>query len=87
MCTLVAFIGAWPESALIVAANRDERLDRPASGPGRWEGEQFMAPRDEQSRGTWLGLHRSGLFVGVTNRAGSPPDNSGARAGHSTGRL
>ena len=81
MCTLVAIVGVWPESPLIIAANRDERLDRPASGPRRWQGEMFMVPRDEQSGGTWLGLHRSGLFVGITNRAGSPPDPALASRG------
>ncbi len=74
MCTLVAIIHAWPELPLVIAANRDERLDRAASGPTRWVGERFFAPRDDQAGGTWLGLHDSGLFVGVTNRAGSPRD-------------
>lgn len=81
MCTLAAFVGVWPGSPLVVAANRDERLDRPASGPRRWAGEPFMAPRDEQSGGTWLGLNRWGLFVGITNRAGSTPDPSRASRG------
>lgn len=74
MCTLVAFVGVWPEAPLLVAANRDERLDRASSGPRRWAGEEFVAPRDDVAGGTWLGLHRSGLFVGVTNRAGAPRD-------------
>ena len=81
MCTLVAFVGVWQAAPLIVAANRDERLDRPASGPRRWEGDRFVAPRDEQLGGTWLGLHDSGLFVGVTNRAGSPRDPALASRG------
>jgi uncharacterized protein with NRDE domain len=81
MCTLVAFIHVWPESPLVVAANRDERLDRAASGPTRWPGERFFAPRDEQAGGTWLGLHDSGLFVGVTNRAGAARDGSLASRG------
>jgi uncharacterized protein with NRDE domain len=72
MCTLVAFISAWHGSPLVIAANRDERLDRAASGPTRWVGERFFAPRDDQAGGSWLGLHDSGLFVGVTNRAGTP---------------
>jgi uncharacterized protein with NRDE domain len=81
MCTLVAFIHAWPGSPLVIAANRDERLDRPASGPTRWAGEKFFAPRDEVAGGTWLGLHDSGLFVGVTNRAGSARDATRASRG------
>ena len=81
MCTLVAFIHVWPGSPLVVAANRDERLDRAASGPTRWAGERFFAPRDEVAGGTWLGLQDSGLFVGVTNRAGSPRDATRASRG------
>jgi uncharacterized protein with NRDE domain len=81
MCTLIAFIHAWPGTPLVIAANRDERLDRAASGPTRWAGEKFFAPRDEVAGGTWLGLHDSGLFVGVTNRAGSPRDATRASRG------
>jgi uncharacterized protein with NRDE domain len=81
MCTLVAFIHAWTASRLVIAANRDERLDRAASGPTRWVGERFFAPRDEVAGGTWLGLHDTGLFVGVTNRAGSPRDATRASRG------
>lgn len=72
MCTLIALMGVG--APLVVAANRDERLDRPAAGPRWWPGERFMAPVDEKAGGTWLGLHESGLFVGVTNRAESPYD-------------
>jgi uncharacterized protein with NRDE domain len=47
MCTLVAFIHVWPGAPLVIAANRDERLDRAASDPTRWVGERFFAPRDD----------------------------------------
>jgi uncharacterized protein with NRDE domain len=81
MCTLVAFVRAWAEAPLVVAANRDERLTRASSGPRRWRGEDFVAPRDDEAGGTWLGLHRSGMFVGVTNRAGAPRDPTLASRG------
>jgi uncharacterized protein with NRDE domain len=68
MCTLIAAFQQHPGVPLLVAANRDEVKDRPATGPRRWPGEAFVAPRDERALGTWLGLTRSGLFVGVTNR-------------------
>jgi uncharacterized protein with NRDE domain len=74
VCTLIAFVGGWAEAPLIIAANRDESLTRASSGPRAWPGEAFVAPRDEEAGGTWLGLHRDGLFVGVTNRAGSMRD-------------
>ncbi len=74
MCTLIAFVGVWAEAPLVVAANRDERLTRVSSGPRPWKGEAFFAPRDDEAGGTWLGLHRDGLFVGITNRAGTALD-------------
>ena len=76
MCTLVAGVGQSPTVPLWVAANRDELLARPARGPERWPGEDFVAPRDEQAGGTWLGLNRHGLFVGVTNRYPAKKDDA-----------
>lgn len=59
----------------MVAANRDERLDRPASGPFIWEETtRFIAPRDDAAGGSWLGLNEHGLWVAVTNRFGVPRD-------------
>jgi uncharacterized protein with NRDE domain len=77
MCTLAAAVGVSPVLPLVVAANRDEMLDRPAVPPFLWPGiPRVVAPRDEVAHGTWLGLSEHGLFVGVTNRAGHPPDRS-----------
>jgi uncharacterized protein with NRDE domain len=76
MCSLVVRYRPGPGIVLLVAANRDERLDRPASGPQVWIGEPFAAPRDEVAGGTWLGLTAGGTFVAITNRFGSPPDPS-----------
>jgi uncharacterized protein with NRDE domain len=61
---------------LLIAANRDEVRSRPASVARRWPGEPFVAPRDEQAGGTWLGLNAPGLFVGVTNRFLAPRDEA-----------
>ncbi len=68
MCTLIVSVGQHPSAPLVVAANRDELRSRAASPPRRWPGEDFVAPRDEEAGGTWLGLTKTGLFVGVTNR-------------------
>lgn len=75
MCTL-AFVVPPPGGVLQVAANRDEFLARPAAPPERSADGRWLAPRDLQAGGTWLGLNAAGLFVGVTNRAGRPPDRS-----------
>jgi uncharacterized protein with NRDE domain len=77
MCTLAALVGASPSIPLVVAANRDEFLARPAVPPFLWPGSpRVLSPRDEVAGGTWLGLNEHALFVGVTNRAGGPPDPS-----------
>jgi uncharacterized protein with NRDE domain len=68
---------------LVVAANRDEALARPSTGPRRWEGSPaLVAPRDEKAGGTWLGVNAHGLFVGVTNRFAAPQDPGRASRGH-----
>ena len=81
MCTLIVSVGQWPRCPLLVAANRDESLTRPATGPRWWPGEPFFAPRDEQAHGTWLGLTRGGMFVGLTNRFQSLNEPSRASRG------
>lgn len=68
MCTLITSFRQHPGFPLVVAANRDEVRSRPASAPRLWDGEAFVAPKDEQSGGSWLGLNRHGVFVAITNR-------------------
>lgn len=68
MCTLIVSFQQHQSAPVLVAANRDELRARPATAPHRWAGEPFVAPKDEQGGGTWLGLTTGGLFVGVTNR-------------------
>lgn len=66
---------------MVVAANRDEVLDRSAEGPrrraaGGFSTQPVLCPRDRKSGGTWLGVNASGLFVGITNRAGRSGDET-----------
>ena len=78
MCTLLVCSQLWPGLPLLVAANRDERLGR-ASAPPRVEvfgSMRMLAPRDLVAGGTWLGLSEAGVFAGLTNRAGVPPDHT-----------
>ena len=68
MCTLTF---AWQrfDAHLAVAANRDESLSRPSSGPAvRGDSPWVFAPRDEEAGGTWIGYNEAGLFVALTNR-------------------
>ncbi|MGI5862672.1 MAG: NRDE family protein [Myxococcales bacterium] len=83
MCTLILAHRFFPDAALVVAANRDELLARPASGPRLVEGTpRVLMPRDEVAGGSWLGLNEHGLFVGITNRVGRPPDPARRSRGH-----
>jgi len=70
MCTLIALHRCVPGLPLVIAANRDEHLDRPSEGPALRLGPAgpLVAPRDRREGGTWLGVNGAGLFAGVTNR-------------------
>jgi uncharacterized protein with NRDE domain len=61
---------------LVIAANRDEFLDRPSEGPALRTTPYgvIVAPRDVMAGGTWLGLNRTGVFAAVTNRRCAEPD-------------
>lgn len=77
MCTIIAAVQVWPGQPLVIAANRDEALNRPATEPRVWApGEvaarRVLAPRDLRAGGTWLGINDVGLFVGITNRRAMP---------------
>ena len=84
MCVLLALRPQGRPGRLWIAANRDERLDRP------WVGPEVLVPsppvyggRDLVGEGSWLALNAAGGFVvGVTNAV------RGARPGErSRGRL
>jgi len=78
VCTLILAHHVFDEAPVFLASNRDESLDRPASGPRVWErfGTRFVAPRDEQEGGTWLGINEWGVLAAITNRFGNPRDGS-----------
>lgn len=70
MCTLIALHRCTPAAPLVVAANRDERLNRPAQKPALRLDRRFpvAAPRDVHAGGTWIGMNSLGLLAAVTNR-------------------
>lgn len=73
MCTVILLHRpghAWP---VLIAANRDERLDRAWDPPGRWwpEHPDLTGGRDRSAGGTWLALSRAGVAAAVLNRPGS----------------
>jgi len=61
---------AWP---LLVAANRDERIDRPWDPPAEhWPDRPgVVGGRDRTAGGTWMATNASGLVATVLNRPGS----------------
>lgn len=69
VCTIVALYGTHPRFPLVVAANRDELYARGAVGAGvLMESPRVVGGRDLAKGGTWMGVTRGGLFVGVTNQ-------------------
>jgi uncharacterized protein with NRDE domain len=68
MCLLVLAWQAHPRYRLIVAANRDEYHERPATPLAPWPPpDTMLAGRDLRAGGTWLGLSSSRRFGVVTN--------------------
>jgi uncharacterized protein with NRDE domain len=78
MCTLALYTRVTTEIPLLVAANRDEFLDRPTAAPQVLSHRPWVvAGQDLVAGGTWLGLNENGLVVGLLNRrSGFPPDPS-----------
>lgn len=73
MCTVILLHRpghAWPA---IVAANRDERLDRAWDPPETWWPDHpgIVGGRDRTAGGTWMALNRAGVLAAVLNRPGS----------------
>ncbi len=68
MCLIVFAWRVHPRYPLVVAANRDEYLARPAA-PAHWwpEAPDLLAGRDLEAGGTWMGMHRDGRFAALTN--------------------
>lgn len=68
MCTLTLAWRAF-DPPVVLAANRDEAHDRPSEPPAvRGDRQRFLAPRDAEAGGTWIGLTETGLVAAVTNR-------------------
>lgn len=65
MCTVVLIYGQNPDVPLVVAANRDELLERPWDPPRREGG--FVAGFDRRAGGTWMGATPDGFFAALTN--------------------
>ena len=82
MCTLAAFVGVFPSWPLVVAANRDEYLARPAAPPTllRETPPRAFGGRDLTAGGTWLGVSEVGLVAGMLNRRSTVPPDPACRS-------
>lgn len=82
MCTLVILRRpghVWP---VLIAANRDEMLDRPWTAPGRhWpDRPEVVAGRDNLAGGSWLGINGTGVVAAMLNRHGTLGPAPGVRS-------
>jgi uncharacterized protein with NRDE domain len=71
MCLVALAIDDNRRFPFVVAANRDEFFDRPASRLAWWTpadgGPEILGGRDMSAGGTWMGLTAAGRFALVTN--------------------
>ncbi len=69
MCIMAVMYRTVPNYPIVVAANRDEYYQRSALGPRVLaENPIIWGGRDQQAKGSWLGVNAHGLVVGLTNR-------------------
>ena len=82
MCTLAIFFRTFADYPVIIAANRDEYLARPALPPTALLDEpRVIGGKDLRASGTWLGINEHGLVAGLLNRRnGDTENNAGLRS-------
>jgi len=81
MCTLAIYLRVFPEFPVIVAANRDEYLARPAVAPTTlWEDPLIIGGKDLKAGGTWLAINEFGMIAGLLNRRSDLPADPDRRS-------
>ncbi len=79
MCLIVFSFDEHDNYRLVLAANRDERHDRPAAPMAFWDEQpNLLAGRDLEAGGTWFGVTREGRWAAVTNFHGAMEHVEGA---------
>jgi len=74
MCTLAIYFRVSADYPLVIAANRDERLERPSQPPQVLvESPWIFGGRDLHAGGTWLGLNQHRMVAGLLNRRTTSP--------------
>jgi hypothetical protein len=79
VCTVVVLVRP---DRILLAANRDERIDRPWDSPAAWWPDRpgVIAGRDRTAGGTWMGINQHGLVAAVLNRPGTLGPAAGKRS-------
>jgi len=76
MCTLAIYFKAFADYPVVVAANRDEYLARPALPPTTLaETPHIVGGKDLRASGTWLGINEHGVISGLLNRRNDRAEN------------
>src|SRR6266436_5417239 len=76
MCTLAIYFRTFADYPVIIAANRDEYLARPALPPTSLLDEpRVIGGKDLRASGTWLGINEHGLVAGLLNRRNGDSEN------------
>ena len=81
MCTLAIYFQATRDCPVVIAANRDEFLERPAGDPTTLlDSPQVVGGKDLRAGGTWLGISENGMVAGLLNRRAEGGSNPDARS-------
>jgi uncharacterized protein with NRDE domain len=82
MCTFVILRRPGEDWPVLIAANRDEMVDRPWLPPDRhWpDRPEVVAGKDTLAGGSWLGVNDHGVVAGILNRHGSLGPAPGQRS-------
>jgi uncharacterized protein with NRDE domain len=74
MCTLAIYFQVFPDRPVVVAANRDEVVDRPALPPTLLtQAPAIAGGKDLKAGGTWLAINQFGVVAGLLNRRSPAP--------------
>jgi hypothetical protein len=82
MCSIVILNRPEHDWPILIAANRDERYDRPWLPPAaHWpDRPEIVAGLDVLAGGSWLGLNATGVVAAVLNREGALGPEAGKRS-------
>jgi uncharacterized protein with NRDE domain len=81
MCTLAIYFRTFAEFPVVVAANRDEYLARPAVAPTTLcEDPLVIGGKDLKAGGTWLAINQYGMVAGLLNRRSEAPADPDRRS-------